>query len=62
MIYDSTQEFVPSRQGIEKSLLEKVGLSELRSGIQIIRDEKGRRQDEKSIEYIWIVMMSRSLV
>jgi hypothetical protein len=50
------------RESIEKLVLEKLGLSELKTGTQIIRDEKGWRQDEKLIEYIWIVLMSRSFV
>jgi hypothetical protein len=61
MIRDSIQELT-FRENIEKMLREKLGLPELRTGTQVIRNEKGWRQDEKSIEYIWIVIMNRSFV
>jgi hypothetical protein len=49
-------------QMLEKSLATKLGLSELKSGIQIIRDINGWRENEKSIKYIWIVTIARSFV
>jgi hypothetical protein len=49
-------------QKIEKSLAAKLGLTELKSGIQIIRDNNGWRENEKSIRYIWIVTIARSFV
>lgn len=49
-------------QMLEKSLATKLGLSELKSGIQAIRNKHGWRENEKSIEYIWIVQISRSFV
>lgn len=47
---------------LEKSLVDYLGLSELRSGGQVIRNEKGWRENEKSIDYIWIVQISRSFI
>jgi hypothetical protein len=47
---------------LEKSLADNLGLSELRSGGQVIRNEKGWRENEKSIDYIWVVQISRSFV
>jgi hypothetical protein len=61
MTQDSIKELT-YRESIERVLMEKLGLSELKTGTQIIRDGNGWRQDEKSIEYIWIVMMTRSFV
>lgn len=49
-------------QKLEKSLAAKLGLTELKSGIQIIRDNNGWRENEKSIRYIWIVTIARSFV
>lgn len=49
-------------QKLEKSLATKLGLTELKSGIQIIRDNNGWRENEKSIKYIWIVTITRSFV
>jgi len=49
-------------QSIEKSLAHKLGLSEISNGIQIIRNEKGWRENEKNIESIWIVLVSRSFI
>ncbi len=49
-------------QKLEKSLAAKLGLTELESGIQIIRDNNGWRENEKSIRYIWIVTIARSFV
>jgi hypothetical protein len=47
---------------LEKSLAESLGLSELTSGLQIIRDDKGWRENEKSIDYIWVVQISHSFI
>ena len=58
-IYRSSFEFF---QKIEDSLAEKLGLSELKSGTQILRDSNGWRQNEKFIEYVWIVSISRSFI
>jgi hypothetical protein len=41
-------------------LAENLGLSELKSGGQVIRNDKGWRENEKSIDYIWLVQISRS--
>lgn len=47
---------------IEKSLAESIGLSELKSGGQVIRNDKGWRENEKLIDYIWVVQISRSFI
>jgi hypothetical protein len=47
---------------LEKSLAESLGLSELKSGGQVIRNDKGWRENEKSIDYIWVVQISRSFI
>lgn len=47
---------------IEKAIAESLGLSELKSGIQIIRNEKGWRENEIAIDYAWIVNIARSFV
>lgn len=49
-------------QNIEKSLAYKLGIPEISNGIQIIRNEKGWRENEKNIESIWIVLISRSFI
>jgi hypothetical protein len=41
---------------------EKLGLSSFNSGLQIIRDENGWRENEKIIEYIWTVEIDKSFV
>ncbi|MEJ1240266.1 hypothetical protein WBG78_19145 [Chryseolinea sp. T2] len=61
MGYDLIQELTSAIR-VEQTLIEKLGLSQLKVGIQIIRDERGWRQDERLIEYIWVVHMSRSFV
>ena len=58
-IYRNSFEFF---QKLEKSLATKLGLTELKSGIQTIRDTNGWRENEKSIRYIWIVTIARSFV
>lgn len=47
---------------LEKSLASKLGFVDLTSGIQVIRNENGWRENEKRIEYIWIVTIARSFV
>lgn len=47
---------------IKKSLALKLGLTELYSGGHVIRNEKGFRDNEISIDYIWITKISRSFV
>jgi len=49
-------------QKLEKSLADNLGLTELRSGGQVIRNSKGWIENEKSIEYLWVVQISRSFV
>ncbi|WP_205514287.1 hypothetical protein [Longitalea arenae] len=49
-------------QLLERSLATNLGLTELKSGVQVIRDKNGWRENEKSIEYIWVVQISRSFV
>lgn len=56
--YNSFQYF----RKIEKSLAESLGLSELKSGRQVIRNDKGWRENEKTIDYIWVVQISRSFI
>lgn len=58
IFFDSIEYF----QQLERSLATKLGLTELKSGIQVIRDENGWRENEKSIEYIWVVKISRSFI
>jgi hypothetical protein len=47
---------------LEKSLAESLGFSELKSGVHVIRNDKGWRENEKSIDYIWVVQITRSFV
>ncbi|WP_341904199.1 hypothetical protein [Fluviicola taffensis] len=47
---------------IEGSIANYIGIQDLRSGNVTIRNEKGWRENEKSIEYIWIVKIARSFV
>ncbi|MFB9076458.1 hypothetical protein ACFFLS_24590 [Flavobacterium procerum] len=49
-------------QKIENAIASHLNLTELKTGIQIIRNEKGWRENEIAIEYIWIVEMSLSFV
>jgi hypothetical protein len=58
-IYRSSFEYF---QKLEKSIAAYLGLPKLKSGGVTIRNEKGWRENEKSIEYIWIVEMARSFV
>ncbi|MES2731477.1 MAG: hypothetical protein V4714_07000 [Bacteroidota bacterium] len=57
-----TPEDFTGLQKIENYIGRALNLSDLRSGIQIIRDARGWRQNEKSIDYIWIVRVSRSFI
>ncbi|WP_130733878.1 hypothetical protein [Flavobacterium sp. J27] len=50
------------RENLKRSLATKLNLTELYSGKQTIRNEKGWRDNEISIDYIWIVNISRSFV
>ena len=45
---------------IEKQLANKFQLEDLRSGFQIIRNEKGWRENEIRIEYIWLIIFDRA--
>lgn len=47
---------------IEKTLATSLGLSSLDTGFQVIRNNKGWRENEKMISYCWIVTVSRSFV
>jgi len=49
-------------QRIEESLANSIGVPKLKSGPHIIRDDRGWRQDEKSIEYIWVILVDRHFV
>ncbi|WP_343632700.1 hypothetical protein [Fluviicola sp.] len=49
-------------QEIEKAIANQLGLPELKSGGVTIRNEKGWRENEKVIDYVWIVQVSRSFV
>lgn len=40
---------------LEESLALKLGLSAFKSGPQVIRNERGWRENEISIDYIWLV-------
>lgn len=44
---------------LEQSLARKLGLSEFNSGPQVIRNERGWRENEISIDYIWMVTVDR---
>ncbi|MBE8726585.1 hypothetical protein [Flavobacterium hungaricum] len=47
---------------IQKAIAKCLGLAELKSGIQIIRNEKGLRENEIAVDYIWVVNIARSFV
>ncbi len=49
-------------QTIKKSLAFKFGLDGLYSGGHTIRNEKGWRDNEIGVDYIWIAKVSRSFV
>ena len=56
-----TQSYESTRR-IEISLATKLGLSNLKAGNIVIRDERGWRQNEKYIDHVWIVYIDRSFV
>ncbi|MDP2388625.1 MAG: hypothetical protein Q8M29_19795 [Bacteroidota bacterium] len=56
-----TQSYESERR-IEISLATKLGLSDLKAGNMVIRDERGWRQNEKYIDHVWIVYIARSFV
>lgn len=41
------------RENMEKAIAQRLNLASLASGTQIIRNEKGWRTNEKSVEYAW---------
>jgi hypothetical protein len=47
---------------IENSLAKELDLPGLSSGFHIIRNHRGWRENEKNIDYMWIVDVSRSFV
>jgi len=47
-------------QAAEAAIAEQFGLSSLHSGGHVVRNEKGWRENEKEIDYAWIVHMARS--
>ncbi|WP_159777352.1 hypothetical protein [Flavobacterium sp. 9AF] len=50
------------REILKQSLAIKLGFTALYSGGHVIRNEKGFRDNEISIDYIWITKISRSFV
>lgn len=49
-------------QKIETQLASRFGMEDLHSGSHTIRNEKGWRENEKDIEYAWLVNIARSFV
>lgn len=49
-------------QQLEKMLAAKLGLEELRSGGHTIRNEKGWRENEKMVDYTWLITIARSFI
>lgn len=49
-------------QEIERQIALKLGLEDFHSGCQVIRNEKGWRDNEKQLAYAWIVHIDRFLV
>ena len=49
-------------QKIEKSLCEKLNIPTLKSGNITIRNEKNWRENEKEIDYCWLINISKSFV
>lgn len=47
---------------IEKQLANRFQLEDLKSGYQIIRNEKGWRENEIRIEYIWLITFDHSFL
>src|SRR5688572_21127321 len=60
--FDGYQNSIEHVKKLEKSIAAYLGLPKLISGGIVIRNEKGWRENEKSIEYIWIVKMALSFV
>lgn len=44
---------------LEKSLALKLGLAAFKSGAQVIRNERGWRENEISIDYLWMVTVDQ---
>jgi hypothetical protein len=61
-IHDILREKIEYVKHVEKTLAAKLGLEELSTGCHVIRNERGWRENEKYIDYIWIVHVSRSFV
>ncbi|RBW62501.1 hypothetical protein DS884_02555 [Tenacibaculum sp. E3R01] len=49
-------------QKVEKSLCEKLNIPDLRPGNITIREKKNWRENEKEIDYCWLVNVSKSFV
>ena len=49
-------------QKVEKSLCEKLNIPTLKSGSITIRNEKNWRENEKEIDYCWLISISKSFV
>jgi hypothetical protein len=47
---------------VEESLVAKLGLDGLSVGGHVLRNEKGWRENEKQVDYIWMVYISRFFV
>lgn len=54
MLYNNEEE-IKLYQRLEDSLAQNIGLPKLNCGNVVIRNEKGWRENEKLIEYIWVV-------
>lgn len=50
------QEEIGFYKKLEDSLANEFGLTDLSSGNIVIRDKKGWRENEKSIDYIWVIV------
>jgi len=60
--YSFFHESLASIERIEKQLAYKFGLEQLRRGGHVRRNEKGWGENEKEIEYVWILRISPSFV
>lgn len=49
-------------QKIETTIAQKIGLHELKHSWQVIRNEKGWRENEMYIEHAWVVIVDRASV
>ncbi|SFW90924.1 hypothetical protein [Chitinophaga sancti] len=45
---------------LEKSLARKLGIAAFQSGLQVLRNDRGWRENEISIDYIWMVTIDHS--